>query len=454
MPSWRRQALRIFLRAKFRPWALLTPLLVLVIAIPLLRPLRSPGETTRSEMLLLDTVKSLSTRGGMALDPAVWRGQPGTTEHKGRVVADRPPVYTVLLAGPAWLMLKCGLDWKNHAESMAFLLTLFGATLPVAVGGGVIYRMGRLFELSRPMRALLALLVTFGGGWISYATVLNPHAPAAAALICATACLLFVAAAKKSASALPICLLAGLFSSMACAVSPWTMPLAIPLPLVLFAMQIPARQRIVGFVLMTIGAAPIAWIHAAWSLDSFGSLFAPGSVATLQDVVASDPDESPVVRVGSLGASIFNVTLGNHGIFTHFPIVIAGLVGLFIVLRKHWPMHAKMLAAISFVGSTTIVMIVASRRGSVSGLMFGVQWFVVFLPLICFWMGAVIRREMSKRTAWVLGATCGVSVLVSIAGALQPLPLTPYRSNTALGAMERWLGSERPAPPMPLTMKR
>jgi hypothetical protein len=439
---------------KLRPWALLTPLLVLLIALPLLRPIRMPGGASRDEILLLQTVESLSTRGGMAIDPAVWRGKPGTTLHKGRVVADRPPVYSVLLAAPAWIMLRAGLDWDEHAETMAFLLTIFGATLPVAVGGGVIYRMGRLFELSRPKRAVLALLVTFGGGWISYATVLNPHAPAAASLMCATACLLFVAAAKKSGSALPICVAAGLFSSMACAISPWTMPLAIPLPLVLFAMQIPTRQKLIGFVLMTVGAAPIAWIHTAWSLDSFGSIVAPGSVATLQEVVTSDPEISPVLRVGSLGASLFNVTLGNHGMFTHFPIVIAGLVGLFIVLRKHWPMHAKMLAAISFVGATTVVMIVAARRGSVGGWMFGVQWFVVFLPLVCFWMGALMRRELTKRALWTLVATCGVSVVVSVAGALQPLPAVPYRSNSAVGAMQRWIGSEVPSEPMPLTMKR
>lgn len=439
---------------QFRPWALLTPLLVLVIALPLLRPVRSPTEVTQSERLLLDTVESLSTRGGMTLDPTVWRGQPGTTQHKGRVIADRPPVYAVLLAGPAWILLRCGLDWTEHHETMAFLLTVLGSTLPVAVGGGVIYRMGRLFELSRPRRALLALLVTFGGGWISYATVLNPHAPAAAALVCATACLLFIPAARKSAKALPICLASGLFASMACAISPWTMPLALPLPLVLFAMQIPARQRLVGFLLMTIGAAPIAWIHTAWSLDSFGSVIAPGSVATLHDVVASDPEESPVVRVGSLGASLFTVTLGNHGLFTHFPIVIAGLIGLFIVLRKHWPMHAKMLAAISFVGATTVVMLVASRQGSVGGWMFGVKWFVVFLPLICFWLGAVMRRALPGRIRWALVGVCALSVMVSVAGALQPLPTEPYRSNSAVGAMQRWLGSGTIAPGAPLTMNQ
>jgi hypothetical protein len=299
---------------------------------------------------------------------------------------------------------------------------------------------GRRPTRSRPRRALLALLVTFGGGWISYATVLNPYAPAAASLVCACACLLYLAAAKRSAAVLAILLLAGLLAALAAALSPWAMPLVLPLPLVLFAMSIPLRQKIVGFTLLTLGAMPIAWVHAAWSLDAYGSVFAPSSVATLGGVVAGDPDESPVARVGSLGAQLFNVTLGNHGLFSHFPIVAVAVIGLFIVMRKHWPMHAKMLGAITFVGAITVVMLVAAQRQSVGGWMFGVQWFVVFLPLATFWFGAVLRRELSRGAFWIVTAACALSVAISLAGAGWPLPSgTPYGSHTAAGAIGRWI---------------
>jgi hypothetical protein len=446
MPNWREKALSIFLRWKFRPWALLTPILVLLVALPLLRPLRAPTGASQPEQLLLDTASAISRTGGMRLDPAVWRDKEGTVLVETSIFADRPPVFAVLLAGPAWVMQQAGLSFEDDEQLIAYLLTLLGTTIPVAVGGGVIYRMGRLFELSRPRRALLAILVTFGGGWISYATVLNPHAPAASALVCSAACLLYLAAAKKSGSVLAITFLAGLLAALAAALSPWTLPFVLPLPLVLMAMSIPPRQKVVGLTLLTLGAMPIVWVHAAWSLDAFGSVFAPGSVQTLNDVVAAGPDESPVDRAASLAGKLFNVTLGNHGLFTHFPLIVISVVGLMIVLRKHWPPHAKMLGAITFVGSITVIMLVAARQQSVGGWMFGVQWFVVFLPLTAFWLGAVLRRDLSRRTAWTVGVTCALSVVVGIAGAGWPLPADPFKSHTAAGALGRWIGAWMDAP--------
>lgn len=417
MSNWRQKALAIFLRRKFRPWALLTPILVFMVALPLLRPLRAPGMPAQGEALLLDTVRAISTTGGMALDHAKWEGKPGTVISKRGVIADRPPVFAVLLAPTAWSMQKLGYKFDSDADVIAYVLTLVGTTIPVAIGGATIYRMGRLFELTRPRRALLALLVTFGGGWISYATVLNPHATAASALVCSTACLLYLAAARRSHQVLAILLLAGFLAGLAAALSPWSLPLVLPLPLVLFAMSIPVRQKVIGFGLLTLGAMPIAWLHTAWSLDAYGSVFAPGSKATLRAVVSGEPGDAPIERFTSLSGELFNVTLGGHGLFTHFPILIAAIVGLFIVLRKHWPMHAKVFGAIVFVGTITIVMLVAARRTGTGDWRTAGQWFVVFLPLATFWLGAILRRELNRRAFWLVTAACVVSVTVSLAGA-------------------------------------
>lgn len=421
MPNWRQKALAIFFRRKFRPWALLTPILVLMVSLPLLRPLRAPGQASDGERLLLDTIRAVSQKGGLQLDANTWEGKPGTvTVTKGnrqRVMADRPPVFAVLLAAPAWAMQRLGLKYGVDDDLIAYLLTLLGTTLPVAVGAGVIYRMGRLFELSRPKRALLAILVTFGGGWISYATVLNPHATAASALVCASACLLYLAAARRSGTMLPILLLCGLLAALAAALSPWTLPLALPLPLVLFAMAIPLRQKVIGFMLLTLGAMPIAWVHAAWSLDAYGSVFAPGSRATLRAVVEGNPDTGAIDRFGSLFGALFSVTVGSHGLFTHYPILVAAMVGLLIVLRKHWPMHAKVFGAITIVGAMVVVALVAARRATTGDWRYAAQWFVVFLPLATFWLGALMRRELSRRVFWLLTAACAISIVLSLAGA-------------------------------------
>jgi len=55
-----------------------------------------------------------------------------------------------------------------------YLLTVLGVTLPAAGAAGLVYRMGRVFELRRPWRCGLAAAVVFGTGLVSYAVVLKP----------------------------------------------------------------------------------------------------------------------------------------------------------------------------------------------------------------------------------------------------------------------------------------
>ena len=58
----------------------------------------------------------------------------------------------MLLAGPYWLLWKSGLNFEKSTSLVIYLLTLIGATLPVAAAAGCLYKMGRLFELKRPWR--------------------------------------------------------------------------------------------------------------------------------------------------------------------------------------------------------------------------------------------------------------------------------------------------------------
>jgi hypothetical protein len=444
MDSWRRQVLEIFLRWKFRPWALLTPIALLVITLPLLRPLVHPGAAGDGERLLIATARSLVEGGRMELRGADWRDPSGRSasgviDVEGRLYAARPPVFAGCLAGAAWMIGLAGVDADRDATLWTYLLTLISTTLPVAVGAGMLYRMGRLFELSRPWRAILAMVATFSGSWLSYSTVINPHAPAAALLLCACASVLFVGAARKPGNVLAILLLAGALAALASAISPWTLPLTLPLPLVFLSMQIKPRQKVIGMVLLTLGAAPIVWLHCAWSLSMFGSIVPPTIGNVLFDVAGADAaDEGPLTRLLNLTGNVIRLLLGGHGLLTHSPLTIASAWGLFLVLRKHWPAHAKMLAAVSLVGTTTVVMMVAARGNAVDGRMFGVEWFVAFIPLLLFWTGAVIRRELSGWQRWAIAGLTAIGIVFSVAGARNPLPERAYQSYTAFEAVGRW----------------
>ena len=58
---------RVRSRQMVRPWALCAPVVVLLIALPLLRPLRSPGEISLSELSRLATIQALVEHDGQAI---------------------------------------------------------------------------------------------------------------------------------------------------------------------------------------------------------------------------------------------------------------------------------------------------------------------------------------------------------------------------------------------------
>src|SRR5712691_10009035 len=121
---------RYLTRPRVRMWALSGPILVLVFCLPLLRPLRHPGEWEISgdEIARLATVQSLVERGTLALDESAF-APPART---GKLYADQPPMLAILLAGPYWLMHRIGLSFSTNPCLVMYLLTLIGVTIPVA----------------------------------------------------------------------------------------------------------------------------------------------------------------------------------------------------------------------------------------------------------------------------------------------------------------------------------
>ena len=463
---------------RWRPWALLTPIVVLIVALPMLRPLFWPGEPGPGEALLWASVQSASTGNALRL-PEEWEGKPGTvTIESGRgqdlnrsniyesniyasivyesnVYASRPPLFAVMLAGPTWALVNLtGLNKGVNDAVLLFLVTLIGVTIPTAIGASMLYRTARLFELPRAWRSILALTCVMGSGWISYATVLSPHAPAAACVTASVTIIMFVAAARRVSRALGWLMLSGLFAGLAVAIDPWTICVAGFLPVVVLGLPALWRQRILGVVLLLVGTLPALWAHSAWSITTVGSFF-PHSI-TLGNARALIEDDGVALSWMSDAAALL---LGRHGLLNHFPLIIAGLIGAGMVVRRHWPAHAKLLAGVSVV-SLFICLFAALNRdtlnaGELRGEMFAQRWAVCTVPLVILWCGPLLRHwlgqdrltmnasSVSKRLRrWSISVFCIAwtwSVLASIAGATGALPERPYGGHTALTAAKRAL---------------
>src|SRR4051812_9416876 len=98
-----------------RPFGLAGPILVLLISLPLLRPLRHPGDVQVSdqEMLCLSTVRALVDHGSLVLDRS-YAHVPGTVEIEGRVYSRQPPMMSLLLWPAARIMTRMGLSFDDN----------------------------------------------------------------------------------------------------------------------------------------------------------------------------------------------------------------------------------------------------------------------------------------------------------------------------------------------------
>jgi hypothetical protein len=98
---------RYLTKPHVRPWALSSPILVLLICLPLLRPLRHPDprDVSIDETARLATVQAIVENGTLAIDETMKMPIGQTIKGRdGRRYSDQPPVMAVLLSGSYWAM--------------------------------------------------------------------------------------------------------------------------------------------------------------------------------------------------------------------------------------------------------------------------------------------------------------------------------------------------------------
>jgi hypothetical protein len=488
--------LRVYLRAyarrkHVRPWAISAPIVVLLIVLPLLRPLRHPliSQMSDDETARWGTVAALVEHQTFALDATPF----ATTGRRVRVgdawYANQPPVMGLLLAGPYWLIRRCGLTFTNNPSLVEYLLTLLGVALPVAAAAGTLYRLNRLFELTRPWRAGLALAVVLGSGLVSYATVLNPYAPAAALVLLASAILMQVSLVKSPVHSALYLVAAGFFAALAAAIDPAAIVFTILLVSVILCLRWRWSLRLGGVLLYGIGLLPPAMLHVSLSVPITGdwrlglaALAAPRAPAPRHRAISGAPatvpappaapavrppiagpvddddgtdeaEDQPLLlaptmaqRVEIFAGRFCAALVGSHGLLTHFPVLVFGVVGLDVVLRRHWPITAKSLAIVTAAGAIIITCRYVALPLDWRWAMFAVRWYVVFLPLTLFWAGAWIRRHHSPLVWSIAGVLLAFSVTVSLIGATDPMPRAGYDRYSLAGAMHNLISPAAETP--------
>ncbi|HLL90473.1 MAG TPA: hypothetical protein VK324_14330 [Tepidisphaeraceae bacterium] len=413
------------------------------------------------ESVRLATIQSMAERRTEVIDPEqVKRIASRLIRVDGQVYADQSPVLAALLVGPYWLMAKAGYTFDSNPLLVAYLLTICGATMPAAVAAGMVYRTTRLFELRRIRRASLAALTVFGSGLIAYATVLNEHAPAAGLLLVATACLVHITTGNRKLNAAVWLMLAGLAAALAATIDIAAAPFFVLMACVIPTLRWSATARITGVLAYLVGAVPAVAFYLALTMPvtgdwRYGALHPEFAVAPPPPAVApvvppwdlEDDDPGPLAAAGRALFRVWTATGGTHGLFSHFPITLLGILGISMVMHRHWPTPTKVLAGASGVGALIVLLTYATSQPDWPAAMFAVRWFVVFAPLLVLWVGAWLRKG-HRPVSWTLAGIAAVfSVLVSLIGAAAgPLQPGGFDGYTAADAAAK-VFSDAGAPP-------
>jgi hypothetical protein len=427
---------RVRNRQVVRPWALATPVLVLLVALPLLRPLRQPDpfQISDEEMSRLATVQAIVEHHTLAIDQTQFSRTHDAIVVGDRTYSDQMPVLAFLLSGSYWIMYRVfGLTFANSPVLAPYLLTLLGVALPVALGTGLVYRMARVFELSRPWRMALALGAAFATGMISYAVVLNGYAPAGALLLAAAACLLHASNAPDPSRTGGWLAGAGFCAALAGVIELSAAPFVVLMMAVVLSLRLPVSLKIGGTMFFLLGCTPAIVLHLVLTMPVTGSPW-PGamhpelSVAAVRDVPLFLPSAAAVEgaelvqagvlsRTGARIAALASVLLGARGVFSHFPVIVLGLVGIGAIMHRHWPGSIKILACGCAAGGALVLLFAVVHMSAERLAHFAMPTVVLALPLVLFWAGAWLRRRHHPVTWAVAGILLVTSMTVSLLGA-------------------------------------
>ncbi len=451
-----------------RPWALSAPILVLVVALPMLRPLRHPDPLRLSdeESARLATVQAIVEQKTLSIRWTDFSGTHRKFEHGGELYSDQPPMMAAMLSVAYRVMYRSGLNFAHDSAKVIYLLTLLGVTVPAACAAGLIYRMGRLFELKRPLRAALAASCVLGTGLLSYATVLNPHVPAATFVLASAACLVHLTIARRR-PIVPVWLAAsGACAAMAATIDQTALPFLFLFPAVVLAMRWRPTARLGGALLYAIGAIGPIVLHASLTLGVTGDFWQGGWKSASNRAAQVDPggwggsglaqrphadavttpsddddDESPAFwhATGRTMTRILAALVGEHGLLSHFPILVFGVAGGSMIMHRHWPSSAKVLAWATVAGAVFLVIAYGAHLKDGRqwrDAMFASRWFIVFGPLLLFWAGAWLRRPHRPWQWAIAGLALAFSLTVNLIGATNPLPANGFGEHYAYTAAD------------------
>lgn len=355
-------------------------------------------------MSRLATVYSLTHDGSWYIDrPADQPPNPyerrtiDKVEARGRLLSSKPPVLSLFMTAEyVALHHGLGLDMdrpahlKPIARWMVFTFVVLPYLLALAAFAGILNLL-----VTNPWHRLALLTgLAFGTQFTSYAAQMNNHVPAAAMMIAA----LYLALGLWMGKAAPRPWRFVLFGVTAALVFTIEIPMTIyPALAGIWLLWRYPRQ---AFFWGGLGALPILVVHFAVMTAITGNPL-PVQISREPFLFESSYWRHPL-GVDALNEPkliyLFHMTLGRHGTFLLFPILLIGVAGAWLALvKRDCPYRALTLAGCA--GFAMLTFYYVSGTNNYGGASYGFRWHLGSMPILLL-MGVPVLETLRRRWVW------------------------------------------------------
>ncbi|MEG4230537.1 hypothetical protein QUA40_00230 [Microcoleus sp. Pol11C3] len=378
-----------------------------------------------SDASRIATVKSLVEYHTFTIDNSVFeeRSRLFTVDkyfYNNHYYSDKPPLPAIMGAGVCFLLKYIlGMDFSNNFELTCYLMTLFTVGVSCCIALVYFHKiLLEIFDIDKNWANLTTFLAATATLLLPYSVVLNNHSLAATFI---TVSFYYLLNFNKSRDMISL-ILCGFFISMSGSID-ITCFLFIPFYLVFIAGK---SLKMAGLFLLS--CLPLIICYLGLNIYLSGSIVPPAMNAALWDYpgsIFSKQNLSGVAKHKNLLVSLryaFTLYLGNRGLFSHTPIMLFSVMGIWVFLRQK-QISYKTPYLYGIAASVTFMLLYTLRSVDYGGYSYGVRWFVAPMLILCLplsHIGNLVRSSRFLKKFFVVIAC--MSIAISLVGTYNPYP--------------------------------
>ena len=179
------------------------------------------------------------------------------------------------------------------------------------------------------------------------------------------------------------------------------------------ALYVAGAALVIGLNVMLLQAGPTQPVtHMPGAAPEMLGEIRVGTPSALPEALWADGEEDEegalsgvqvtwLYVAGWIGRALDGL-VGEHGLLSHFPMMVVGVLGAVWVLHRNWTASTKALAGVTLISG--ILIIVTYTFADYRRMSYGTPWFVCISPLLLLWAGAWLkhthRRNPGSWWAW------------------------------------------------------